>query len=303
MTPRPARLRLRRRLLLYSTPVSVVALLTAVKLFSVVLAGNSAVAAYAHGDGARLRQNAAVLGVLNVVEPAKAPFAAGVAAVLENRPEDADRDFTTALARTEVTDSCLVRVNLELVRETQGDRAAAAGDRSRADERYASALSVVETAPPACFDGNSDPNIRRQAIRHEAADRLAAKRAALNAPPPAAPSAPRRHRHRCPWCCRCLHSRPRAGTSHPGGSTRPKVIHSTSCGRCCRTPRAPRRRGPSDYGSADAQPGWSTSISVNTRRSSFPVAFRGSSSMNTTSRGTLWRARLSLTYCLISVAS
>ena len=190
MTPRPARLRLRRRLLLYSTPVGVVALLTAVKLFSVVLAGNSAVAAYAHGDGARVRQNAAVLGVLNVVDPAKAPFAAGVAAVLENRPEDADRDFTTALARSEVTDSCLVRVNLELVRETQGDRAAAAGDRSRADERYASALSVVETAPPACFDGNSDPNIRRQAIRHEAADRLAAKRAALNAPPPAAPSAP-----------------------------------------------------------------------------------------------------------------
>ena len=30
-------------------------------------------------------------------------------------------------------------------------------------------------------------------------------------------------------------------------------------------------------------------------RSSLPVALRGSSSMNTTSRGTLWRARLSLT--------
>jgi hypothetical protein len=190
VTLRPQRLRLRRRLLIYSAPITVFALLVAVKLISVVVAGNSAVSAFASGDGTAGRADAAVLGVANVVEPAKAPFAAGAAAVLDGRLDDADSDFTAALARTDAARSCLVRVNLELVRETQGDRAAAAGDRARADKRYASALAVVNDAPQNCFSGNSDPDPQRQAIRAEAANRLAAKRTALTAPPPAVPPRP-----------------------------------------------------------------------------------------------------------------
>lgn len=190
MTRRPARLRLRRRLLIYSAPVVAVALLVAIKLFSVVLAGNSAVEAFASRDGDAVAADAAILGVVNVVEPARAPFAAGAAAVLDGRIEDADAHFTDALARTDMAGSCPVRVNLELVRETQGDRAAAAGDRARADERYASALAVVDAAPHACFAGNTDPDPQRHAIRDDAANRLAAKRTALTAPPPATPPPP-----------------------------------------------------------------------------------------------------------------
>ncbi|WP_205781701.1 hypothetical protein [Mycobacterium alsense] len=190
MTRRPARLRLRRRLLIYSAPLSVVALLVAVKLISVVLAGNSAASAFARGDGDTARADATILGVANVVEPARAPFAAGAAAVLDGRLEDADTDFSAALARTDAARSCPVRVNLELVRETQGDRAAATGDRARAEERYASALAVVDAAPHACFTGNDDPDPKRRSIRQDAANRLAAKRAALNAPPAAPPPRP-----------------------------------------------------------------------------------------------------------------
>jgi hypothetical protein len=190
VTLRPQRLQLRRRLLIYSAPITVFALLVAVKLISVVVAGNSAVSAFASGDGNAVRADAAVLGVANVVEPAKAPFAAGTAAVLDGRLDDADNHFTAALARTDAARSCPVRVNLELVRETQGDRAAAAGDRARADERYASALAVVGEAPQNCFSGNSDPDAQRRAIRAEAANRLAAKMTALPASPPAVPPAP-----------------------------------------------------------------------------------------------------------------
>ena len=190
MTIRPARLRVRRRLLLYSAPLTVIALLVIVKLLSVVAAGDSAVSAFASGDGNAVRADAAILGVANVVEPAKAPFAAGAAAVLDGRLGDADIDFSAALARTDRARSCPVRVNLELVRETQGDRAAAAGDRQRAAERYTSALAVVDEAPPTCFAGNNDPDPQRRAIRHDAANRLAAKRTALNAAPPAAPPPP-----------------------------------------------------------------------------------------------------------------
>ncbi|ORA98178.1 hypothetical protein BST30_26245, partial [Mycobacterium mantenii] len=177
-------MRLRRRLLLYSAPLTILALLVAIKLISVVAAGDSAVSAFSSGDGKAVQADAAILGVANVVEPAKAQFAAGVAAVLDGRLGDADTHFATALARTDADHSCPVRVNLELVRETQGDRAAAQGDRAGADERYASALSIVDAAPHGCFAGNNDPDSQRRAIRQEAANRLAAKR---TAPPPAEP--------------------------------------------------------------------------------------------------------------------
>ena len=155
-----------------------------------MLVGNSAVSAFAGGDGTAVRADAAILGVVNVVEPAKAPFAAGAAAVLDGRLEDADAHFSAAAARSDTANSCPARVNLELVRETQGDRAAAAGDRARADERYASALAVVDAAPQGCFAGNIDPDPQRHAIRDDAANRLAAKRTALTATPPAAPPPP-----------------------------------------------------------------------------------------------------------------
>ncbi|ORW31749.1 hypothetical protein, partial [Mycobacterium palustre] len=177
-------MRLRRKLLIYSAPLTAVALLIVVKLLSFVLAGNSAVSAFARGDGNAVGADAAVLGVANVVEPARAPFAAGAAAVLDGRLGDADTHFSAALARTDPARSCPVRVNLELVRETQGDQAASAGDRARAEERYASAEAVVRAAPRGCFLGNDDPDPQRRTIRHDAENRLAAKRAALNAPPP-----------------------------------------------------------------------------------------------------------------------
>ncbi|MEE3064003.1 MAG: hypothetical protein VYA67_08530 [Actinomycetota bacterium] len=187
MTRTPARLRLRRRLLIYSAPLTAVAFLVIVKLISVVVAGNSAATSFARGDASAVQADAEVLGVANVVEPAKAPFAAGVAAVFDGRLDDADSHFSAALARTDPADACPVRVNLELVRESQGDRAAAAGDRARADERYRSALTVVDAAAPECFSGNNDSDPQRRAIRQDTANRLAAK---LTAPPPGAPAPP-----------------------------------------------------------------------------------------------------------------
>ncbi|WP_211280812.1 hypothetical protein, partial [Mycobacterium arosiense] len=184
------RLRLRRRLVIYSAPPAVLAVLIAVKLISVVVAGNSAVSSFARGDGGGVHADAAILGVANLVEPAKAPFAAGAAAVLDGRLEDADARFADALTRSDTAGSCPVRVNLELVRETQGDRAAAAGDGARADERYASAQAVVDAAARGCFAGNTDVDPQRRAIRDDAANRLAAKRTALNAPPKTPPPPP-----------------------------------------------------------------------------------------------------------------
>ena len=96
-----SRLRLRRRLLLFSAPVVVVLLLAVLKLSSVVIAGDSAGSHFAERDADALRGDVAVLSFLNVVQPEKAHFAAGDLAVLDDRLEDADGQFSAALARTE----------------------------------------------------------------------------------------------------------------------------------------------------------------------------------------------------------
>lgn len=188
----PARLRLRRRLLVFSAPVALIAVVVIVKSLSVVIAGDAAVSAYAERDNGGLRRAVDSLTVLNVVEPAKAYFAAGDLAVLDNRLDEADRQFSESLARTESADSCAVRVNLVLVRETLGDRAAAAFDGRTAVAQYVSARTVVEQAPQGCFAGNADPDPQRRVLRDDALRRLNLKIDAAQAapsPPPPPPEA------------------------------------------------------------------------------------------------------------------
>ena len=190
MTPTD-RKRLRRRLLVFSMPVAIVVLLASIKLWTVVFAGESARSAFARGDADGLRSDVATLNVLDVVEPATTLFAAGDLAVLNDRLPDADANFSGALARTAPGDSCPVRVNLELVRETMGDRAFAAFDTDRAIAAYRNALAIVSGAPGGCFAGSTDADEQRRAVLDGAAPRLAGKLdAALAAAPPPPPPPP-----------------------------------------------------------------------------------------------------------------
>ncbi|TLH71931.1 hypothetical protein C1S82_19550 [Mycolicibacterium cosmeticum] len=180
----------RRKLLLWSAPVAVLLALVVVKALSVVIAGDSAARNFAAGRPDALRTDVAVLGALNIVEPARAHVAAGGLAVLEDRLDDADAGFATALARTAKESSCPVRVDLELVRETLGDRAAGRFDAESAAAHYRGALEVVRQAPERCFGGNADPDADRRAIREAAAARLEDKLRAVAAAPPPPPPPP-----------------------------------------------------------------------------------------------------------------
>jgi hypothetical protein len=182
----------RQRLLVYSAPIAAVVILIVVKCLSVVIAGNLAVSHFTARDADGLRRDTAALSVLNVVEPAKAPFAAGALAVLQDRLDDADREFSAALAAGGA-EYCSARVNLVLVRETMGDRAAAAFDGAVALDRYLSARQLVEQAPQGCFAGNRDPDESRRALRDQSAARLDSKIAGVRAavpPPPPVPAVP-----------------------------------------------------------------------------------------------------------------
>ena len=187
---RPSRLTLRRRLLVFSAPVMLVALVAAVKMISLVVAGNSAVTNYADRDADALGRDTATMSALNVVERAKAPFAAGTLAVLQGRLDEADTRFSEALSLTTAEQSCPVLVNLELVRERQGDVDGWEGRPDQARERYRSALAIVESAPGGCFENNTDADPDRRAVRNDAAPRLNAKLVGADNPPPPPPPPP-----------------------------------------------------------------------------------------------------------------
>ncbi len=167
-----------------------VVLLAAVKMISVVVAGNSAVTDFRDGDADALSADTSTLNALNVIEPAKAPFAAGTLAVLQGRLDEADAQFSEALSLTDAEQSCPVLVNLELVRERRGDIDGWEGRPDQARDLYRSALAIVQGAPGGCFENNTDPDPERRAVRNDTAARLAAKLAGLNVAPPPPPPAP-----------------------------------------------------------------------------------------------------------------
>ncbi len=181
---------MRRRLLVWSAPVVVLIVLLMVKAVSVVVLGHSAERHFAEGDQQGLRTDVAALGVLNVLEPAKAEFAKGALAVLDGRLDAAEDSFSAALAGTDGAASCPVRVNLELVRETLGDRAAGIFDANTAARQYSNALDVVRDAPAGCFAGNADPDSGRRAVLDGAAARLQDKLRTLATLPPPPPPPP-----------------------------------------------------------------------------------------------------------------
>ena len=179
-----SRIRLRRRMLLVSAPVVVVALLTAYKMISVVLAGDAAVSDFRGHDIGALGDDISAMSFLNVVKPDNVELAKGDLAALNGKLSEADSRFSGLLTRTDAPRSCPVRINAELVRETQGDLAARSGELDQAEQRYLAALAVVKDAPGGCFAGNSDPDTDRRAVRNDAAARLADKIRALHTPPP-----------------------------------------------------------------------------------------------------------------------
>lgn len=159
---RAARLRLRRRMILWSLPVAVLLLVVAVKLLSVVALGEQAQAAFAGGNITGVDSAASRLGVVNVVEPHKAPFARGDARVLAGDYDGARVAFeeAMALAPRDSQDQCQIRVNLvqSLLRLGQAARQSGGPD---AATPYANRVDqVVEGAPQGCFQGPTGDQLR-----------------------------------------------------------------------------------------------------------------------------------------------
>lgn len=170
--------RRQRRLALWTAPPALLALAVAAKLLSVGMLGDSAADAYESGKEEGVAAAASLLQLVNVVEPYKAHFTSGDAAVLAGDFTAARKEFEAALQAGSGLDECKVRVNLVLSVEKLGDATATAGDQSEAATLFGEALEITGSSPAQCREegpGNSAGEGDRLGA---ATDRLKAKIAA-----------------------------------------------------------------------------------------------------------------------------
>ena len=154
---RASRLRMRKRLALWSLPFVLALALVATKLLTMVALGDEAVRAYASGNVTGTENAGQRLEFLNLIEPHKAPFARGDARVLAGDYDGARAAFEEALALAprDSRESCQIRVNLALSLEKLGQAAQTAGQADRAKQYFDRVQQVVNEAPPGCFEGDA----------------------------------------------------------------------------------------------------------------------------------------------------
>ena len=131
-------------------------LCVAAKLLSLGLLGARAASAYGANDSAAVQAAAEGLHPANVIEPHKAPFAAGGAHVLAGDFDAARLRFQEALELVPAVhaggaDACVIRVNLVLSIERLGDEKLEAEDPAWAAGLFEDGLAAVAAAPEGCF--------------------------------------------------------------------------------------------------------------------------------------------------------
>jgi hypothetical protein len=159
----------RRRLLLWSSVPVLLVLCVAGKLLSLNILAGQAASAFETGNSAAVEAAAHALGLANVVELHKAPFAAGDGRALAGDYAAATLLFEDALAAVprNSADECYIRVNLSLAIEKTGDEKLRTGDPALAASLYVEALGVVEAAPPGCSSGESSKDSGRRLSQAE----------------------------------------------------------------------------------------------------------------------------------------
>ncbi|MDQ0731959.1 hypothetical protein [Arthrobacter sp. B1I2] len=172
----------RRRLLLWSAVPVLLALCLAAKLLSLGVLADHAAAGFAAGNAAAVDAAAGGLGAVNVLEPHKALFAAGDAAVLAGDYGTARTLFEQALGMVPAgsADECLVRVNLVLVLERLGDQRLQAGDAASAIPLFKDALATAGQAPEGCLSPDAEAGAGGRLA--EARERLDGKLGAAGQP-------------------------------------------------------------------------------------------------------------------------
>lgn len=142
--------RQRKRLMLWAIPFALVALLLAIKFLSMSIIASNTVSAYREGDYERALNSAQQQKIVNIVERWKAPYNTGTSYLQLGFNDEARAELESALPLANPIEQCVIRANLAIAIERQGDALLQAGDRDGAVALWREALAVLEQADPAC---------------------------------------------------------------------------------------------------------------------------------------------------------
>lgn len=175
-TPRPRRLKLRRRLLLRSTPVLLLLLVFAVKLASVGILGNRLPAQFAARDQAGMNSTLEWIDVGNIGRGYREQLAAGDMLILGGDVPAANEQFKAAHEKDQA--ACPPRGNFALTSETLSDRELRQGNFFKARTLLEPAVQAANDDKP-CFATFSSPNPDIRGFVADTPERLSNKLAAL----------------------------------------------------------------------------------------------------------------------------
>lgn len=145
----------RRRLLLWSLPVVILALLVSAKLVSQHIIANTAIGQY-HDDEFEASLNLGGLNQqVNVVERWKTPYLEGTNYLRLDALDEAHDALEDALALAAPHEQCPIRENLAIVHERAGDLARERGEEETAVAEYKQALTYLEERDPSCDESSS----------------------------------------------------------------------------------------------------------------------------------------------------
>ena len=155
---RAARLRLRKRLILWSLPFVVVLALVATKLLTMVAFGDEALRSYTVGQRHRYRRrprNGSASSTSSRRTRPRSPVATPACSPGTTTAPARRSRSPSPWRRTDSRDACQVRVNLSLSLEKLGQAAQNAGQADQAKQYFDRMQEVVSAAPPGCFEGDA----------------------------------------------------------------------------------------------------------------------------------------------------
>ena len=151
--------RTRRRMLLFSLPIVLLALFVAWKLLSMPMLAGRGIDAYDRGQFETSADTFDALMFLNLAEDWIPYFDRGTANAAGELYSQGTDDLAKALERAPEERRCDVRVNLALAWELQGDAYYAAGYFAGAQKLYETAMAVIDAgADEGCFERQPPPD-------------------------------------------------------------------------------------------------------------------------------------------------
>ena len=168
--------RTRRRLFWWSLPVVLVILAIAWKLVSLQLTTDGAKNDFDAGDYEGSADRSGSLLVGNLVEPWIPYYNRGTALAAFQNFTPATDDLGEALTRAPASERCMVRVNLALAWEQQGDAYRGAGYEEGAIRLYETSLAVIrDGAADGCQTDESSRALEQRDTLQTADERVQAK--------------------------------------------------------------------------------------------------------------------------------